>query len=293
MSVGIRIRSKLDEVREVMVGKGIRMASSCINIGGIELNYVLNGPTDAPVVCLNHCFASDHRYWDSHLSAFEGFRVLRHDARGHGESGKPLGPYTLEMMAADIVGLLDALGIDEVHICGVSMGGMIAQTMALDHPDRVASIALVNTTAQYSEKQRQSWRDRAALVWEDGMDAVRGPLLARWFSGAAAAACSPGYVYMEEMLRGFTAASFDAASAAMCGLNTMSRLPQINVPAIVIATPDDPGVSTETSKMMAEALGAPLHWLKPAQHLASLEHVESFNELMRQFLVTVLQTPRL
>ncbi len=292
MSVGIRIRSKLDEVIELMVGKGIRMASSCINIGGIELNYVLNGPTDAPVVCLNHCFASDHRYWDSHLPAFEGFRVLRHDARGHGASGKPLGPYTLEMMATDVVGLLDALEIDEVHICGVSMGGMIAQMMALDHPDRVASVALVNTTAQYSDKQRKLWRDRAALVREDGMDAVRCALLARWFSEAAAAARNPGYVYMEEMIRGFTVAGFDAASAAMCGLNTMSRLQNIKAPAIVIATPDDPGVPTETSKKMAASLGAPLHWLEPAQHLASLEHVERFNDLMREFLAKVLEAPR-
>ena len=116
--------------------------------------------------------------------------------------------------------------------------------------------------------------------------------MARWFSGVAAANRCPGYVYMEEMLRGFTAASFDAASAAMCGLNTMPRLPKIKAPAIVIATPDDPGVPTETSKMMAKALGAPLHWLEPAQHLASLEHVERFNELMRQFLVTVLEAPQ-
>ena len=167
------------------------MASSRIEIDGITLNYAISGPAAAPVVCLNHCFASDHRYWDPHLPAFEGFRVLRHDARGHGESGKPPGPYSLEMMAGDVVGLLDALDIEQVHICGVSMGGMIAQTVALDHPDRVASIALVNTTSEYSDDQLQAWRDRAALVLRDGMEAVREPLLARWLTAEAAAASSP------------------------------------------------------------------------------------------------------
>ena len=260
------------------------MASSRIEIDGITLNYAISGPAAAPVVCLNHCFASDYRYWDPHLPAFEGFRVLRHDARGHGESGKPPGPYSLEMMAGDVVGLLDALDIEQVHICGVSMGGMIAQTVALDHPDRVASIALVNTTSEYSDDQLQAWRDRAALVLRDGMEAVREPLLARWLTAEAAAASSPGYVYMAEMIGRFSAASFDAASAAMCGLNTMPRLPEVKVPSIVIATPDDPGAPTETSKKMAEMLGAPLHWLEPAQHLASLEHVERFNGLMRDFL---------
>lgn len=267
-----------------MVGKGLPMASSRIDIGGITLNYALSGPSDAPVVCLNHCFASDHRYWDVHLSAFEGFRVLRHDARGHGESGKPPGPYSLEMMAGDVIGLLDRLDIERVHLCGVSMGGMIAQTVALDHPGRVASLALVNTTSEYSDDQLQAWRDRAALVLRDGMEAVREPLMARWLTANAAAARSPGYVYMDEAIGRFTPASFDAASAAMCGLNTTSRLSEIEVPSIVIATPDDPGVPTETSRKMAETLGAPLHWLEPAQHLASLEHVDRFNGLMRDFL---------
>jgi len=263
------------------------MTSSRIEIGDIVLNYALSGPADAPVVCLNHCFASDHRYWDFHLPAFEGYRVLRHDARGHGASDKPPGPYALEMMAGDVIGLLDALDIEQVHMCGVSMGGMIAQTVALDYPARVASIALINTTSEYSDDQVQAWRDRAALVLRDGIEAVQAPLMERWLSPQAAAARSPGYVYMEGMIGRFTPASFAAASAAMCGLNTMPRLPEIKVPSVVIATPDDPGVPTETSKKMARMLGAPLHWLAPAQHLASLEHIERFNGLMRDFLAEV------
>jgi len=213
--------------------------------------------------------------------------VLRHDARGHGESGKPPGPYSLEMMAGDLAALLDALGIERVHLCGVSMGGMISQTMAIDHPDRVASLALVNTTSEYSDDQLQAWRDRAAQVLRDGMDAVREGLMARWLTPEAAADRSAGYVYMEEAISRFSAQSFDAASAAMCGLNTTPRLSEITVPSMVIATPDDPGVPTETSEKMARILGAPLHWLESARHLASLEHVERFNTLMRDFLAEV------
>lgn len=260
------------------------MGPKRIQVGEIALNYALSGPADAPVVCLNHCFASDHRYWDGHLPAFDGFRVLRHDARGHGDSDAPPGPYSLEMMAGDVLGLLDALEIDKVHLCGVSMGGMIAQTVAIGHPGRVASLALVNTTSEYSEDQLQAWRDRAELVARDGMEAVRQPLMERWLTLEAAAARSPGYVFMEGAISRFTAESFIAASAAMCGLNTTAGLSGLTMPSIVIATPDDPGVPTETSKMMARTLEAPLHWLEPAKHLASLEHVERFNGLMREFL---------
>ena len=270
-----------------MVEKGGRMTSGRMDVGDFEVAYTLEGPTGAPVVSLNHCFASDRGYWEPHLPAFAGFRVLRHDARGHGESNRPPGPYSLPMMAGDLVGLLDALGIDRVHICGVSMGGMISQTVALDYPGRVASLALVNTTSEYTDDQLQAWRDRAALVRREGMGAVRDGLMARWLTAEAATARSAGYRYMEGAFARFTPEGFDAASAAMCGLYTTPRLSEIKVPSIVIATPDDPGVPTETSEKMARILGAPLHWLEPAQHLASLEHVERFNGLMSDFLAGV------
>ena len=184
---------------------------------------------------------------------------------------------------------MEALEIEQVHLCGVSMGGMISQTVALDYPDRVASLALVNTTSEYTEDQRQAWRDRSNLVLREGMEVVGTPLMDRWLTEAAALARSPAYVYMEGVIARFPAESFAAASAAMCGLYTTPRLLEIQVPTIVIATPDDPGVPTATSELMARTLGAPLHWLEPAHHLASLEHVERFNKLMRDFLAVAFR----
>lgn len=256
-----------------------------IKVGEIELHYALSGPENAPVVCLNHCFAADHRYWDHHMSAFDGFRVLRHDARGHGESGAPPGPYSLEMMATDLTTLLDALGITKVHLCGVSMGGMIAQTVALRAPARVSSLALINTISEYTPAQIEVWRDRAALVMREGIQAVQVPLMARWFSDEAAAKHLPGYVYMAEMLSRFAPESFAAVSAAVCGLNTTKSLANLRMPSLVVATPDDPGVPTASSQRMADMLDIEPYWLEPARHLATLEHPETFNRLIREFLV--------
>ena len=109
-------------------------------IGDVEIAYAFDGPTNAPIVMLSHCFCADHRFWRPHLPACEEFRVLRYDTRGHGASGRPPGPCSLDMLARDVIGLLDALGIDEVHFAGVSMGGMIGQTVALSHPERLARI---------------------------------------------------------------------------------------------------------------------------------------------------------
>lgn len=255
-----------------------------IRVGNIDLQYALSGPADAPVVCLNHCFAADHRYWDHHLSAFNGFRVLRHDARGHGESSAPPGPYSLEMMANDLIGLLDALDIAKVHLCGVSMGGMIAQTAALNAPARVSSLALINTISEYTSDQIQVWQDRAALVMREGIQAVQAPLMARWFTDEAAAQRLPGYVYMAETLSRFAPESFAAVSTAVCGLNTTERLAELQMPSLVVATPDDPGVPTASSQKMADMLGVKPCWLEPARHLATLEHPETFNRLIRDFL---------
>jgi 3-oxoadipate enol-lactonase len=264
------------------------MATGRINTGAIEMFYDQSGPEDAPVVCLNHCFGADHRYWDHHLAAFGGFRVLRYDTRGHGQSDAPAGHYSLSMIASDIAGLLDALKIDRVHFCGVSMGGMIAQTLALEHPDRLVSLMLVNTTCEYTDAQRVLWRDRADMALSDGIEAVHAVLMDRWFTQDAAASRLPGYVYMEETFRRFKPSSFDSVIEAMRGLDTVARLPGINVPTMVVATPDDPGAPTEVSKKMAAAIpGAELHWLEPARHLATLEHPERFNALARGFLARV------
>ena len=261
------------------------MSASRIRVGDIELNYSLTGPATAPVVCLNHCFSGDHRYWDHHLPAFEGFRVLRHDARGHGESDKPPGPYTLAMMADDLLGLLDGLSIDRVHLCGVSMGGMISQTLAIAAPERVASLALVNTTCEYDAEQVQGWRDRAALVDREGVAPLFDMLMTRWFTEDAAARRTPGYRYMEACLRRFEPKAFTAVSAAISDLNTASGLATLTMPRIVIATKDDPGVPTAMSELMARELGVAPQWIGPAQHLATLEHPDRFNRMIRTFLL--------
>jgi len=263
------------------------MARNRIRVGSTELAYRLSGPPGAPVVCLNHCFAADHRYWDHHLSAFEDFRVLRHDARGHGESDAPAGPYSLAMMAGDLIGLLDALEIERVNLCGVSMGGMISQTAAIACPERVASLALVNTTSEYTEEQVRAWRDRVDLVLREGIEPVCAPLMARWFTENAADKRPPGYVYMEERISQMAPNSFTAVIEAMCGLDTTEGLASLAIPSIVIATKDDPGVPTASSEKMARRLGVKPHWIGPARHLATLEHPETFNELIRRFLLNV------
>ena len=256
-----------------------------IDAGGVRMAFELTGPEDAPVACLHHCFGSDLHYWDPHLPAFEGFRVLRYDTRGHGNSDMAPGPWSLETLAGDVAGLLDALGIERVHFCGVSLGGQIAQTFALDFPERAASLVLVNTACEYAEDQVALWRERARTVLEEGVEPLRAALMARWFTDEAAERRTPGYRYMEDALRRFAPRSFAAAAEAMCRLDTAPRLPRIAAPTLVIGSPEDPGVPREVTEKMAHLIpNAALEWLIPARHLSSLEHPGRFNALVRDFL---------
>ena len=264
------------------------MTTRIARIGDADTAYEITGPTDGPVVLLSHCFSADHRFWDAHLPACEGFRVLRYDTRGHGTSGRPAGPYTLGMLAGDVIGLLDTLAIERVHFAGVSMGGMIGQTIALDYSSRLASLALINTTPIYSDEQRIAWRERAAIVMNDGIEVVLEDLMRRWFTDKAIANNIAGYRYMRDVVCRFAPTSFDAITAAMCELDTLHRLAEITVPTLVVAAPDDPGVPAQLSSTLAREIPhATLHWLTPARHLATLEHVETFNTILRTHLMAV------
>lgn len=254
-------------------------------LGDIEIAYVESGPNEAPTVIMGHCFCSDHRFWDPHLPACDGFRTIRFDTRGHGASGRTDGPYSLSGLARDVLGLMDHLKLEQTHYVGVSMGGMIGQTLAIEHPGRLHSLALVNTTPRYSEAQRDLWRVRAEGVLADGIEPIHSDLLYRWFTDAAVSERRPEVQYISDALTRFDPRSFASVTAAMCELDTVQRLGDIDVPTLVVAAPDDPGVPKDLSELLANSIpGAVLHWLHPARHLASLEHVETFNALLRAHL---------
>lgn len=254
-------------------------------VGDIEIAYADDGPRAAPAVLMGHCFCADRRFWDPHLAACEGFRAIRFDTRGHGQSGRSEGPYSLTQLAADVVSLMDHLQLPETHYVGVSMGGMIGQTLAIEHPNRLLSLTLLNTTPKYSEAQRDLWRERANAVLAEGIEPIHSDLMRRWFTDEALAADLAGAQYIAEVVREFDRRSFASVTAAMCELDTVDCLTAITVPTLVVAAPDDPGVPREVSEILADRIpDASLHWLQPARHLASLEHPDVFNKLLRAHL---------
>ena len=154
-----------------------------ISVNGISVNYTLEGPEGAPVVTMSHSLATDLGMWDPTVSALKGrWRVLRYDTRGHGGTDAPQGAYTLAGLADDAAALLKALGIGATHWVGLSMGGMIGQTLALSSPGLFHSLTLCDTSSRVPADAKPLWQERIRTAETQGMEPLVEPTLQRWFT---------------------------------------------------------------------------------------------------------------
>ncbi|WP_102818489.1 alpha/beta fold hydrolase, partial [Pseudomonas syringae] len=155
-----------------------------------ELNYLLEGPAGKPVLVLSNSLGTDLHMWDNQIAAFTGhFQVLRYDTRGHGKSVVSEGTYSIEQNGRDVLVLLDALSIDKAFFCGLSMGGLIGQWLAINASERLQRVVLCNTAAKIGNPD--IWNPRIDTVLRDGqaaMVALRDASVARWFTPAFALA---------------------------------------------------------------------------------------------------------
>ena len=135
---------------------------------GTRLRYQLEGPEDAPVIVLSNSIATTSAMWDQTVPVMaRDLRVLRYDTRGHGGSDAPAGAYSMARLGRDVVELLDELGIDRAHFCGLSLGGMIGQWLAVHAPDRVDRLILANTSAHLGPSGQWDARIASLLSGED------------------------------------------------------------------------------------------------------------------------------
>ena len=152
-----------------------------IRSNGIELNYTVEG--SGPWVAMSHSLACDSSMWDEQAALLRrNYKVLRFDTRGHGRSDAPSGEYTLDMLAYDVHGLLQGLGVERCHWIGLSMGGMIGQAFALKFPAMFASLVLADTTSRYGPEALPIWQGRIKTAQEKGMEALVETTLQRWFT---------------------------------------------------------------------------------------------------------------
>ena len=255
-----------------------------LQANGIEINYALEGR--GPVVTMSHSLGCHLGMWDEQARALrDRYTVLRYDTRGHGQSSAPAGAYTLEMLAADLKGLLDGLGIEATHVVGLSMGGMIGQVFALAHPAMVQSLVLCDTTSRYPAGAAALWQERIRTAETQGMEPLVEGTLGRWFTAPFRDRRKDVVERVGAMIRATPPRGYAGCCHALPKIDVTRRLGEIRCPALVIVGEEDPGTPVDMAREIHAALsGSELAILRSASHLSNVEQPEEFNRVLSAFL---------
>jgi 3-oxoadipate enol-lactonase len=257
-----------------------------LTANGISVNYTLDGPAGAPVVTLSHSLAADLTMWDPQLKALTAkYRVLRYDTRGHGGSDAPAGAYTLAQLAEDAKVLLAALGIARTHWVGLSMGGMIGQTLALSSPGLFLSLALCDTSSRIPAEAKPLWQERIQTAQTQGMEPLVEPTIGRWFTAPFREARKDVVDPVRARIRTTNPQGYAGCCAAIAGLDLTDRLAAIKIPTLIVVGEEDQGTPVAASRaIQAQIAGSQLEIIKSAAHLSNLEQPEEFTRILTTFL---------
>jgi len=247
------------------------------------LYYEVEG--EGPWLTLSHSLACDLNMWDPQMELLtKHFKVLRFDTRGHGKSKVPNPPYTLDELAIDVAELFIELGIQRTHWMGLSMGGMIGQTMILKWPQLFLSIVLADTTSRRPDNAVQMWADRAKIAREQGMQGLLESTLTRWFTQSYIAENSPKIQKIAQGILATPVAGFDGCSSAIAHINTFDRLNEIQCPTMIVVGIEDHGTPPEMAKKIhSQIKDSVVHIIPNASHISNVEQTEIFNQHLIDF----------
>jgi 3-oxoadipate enol-lactonase len=224
--------------------------------------------------------------WEPQMKPLEAdFRVLRYDIRGHGKSETPSGAYSLDLLSEDAVALLDALEIEKVHWVGLSLGGMIGQCLALNHPRRLQSLALCDTAAAIAPEAQPLWEERIDAVRENGLAPQLEPTMERWFTPFFLHSNSSMLEVIRKEFLATPAQGYLGCIHAIRELDCLGKLSRIKIPTLIMVGEEDPGTPVSASEAMHQVIPhSKLVVIPSARHLSNVEQPKVFNEILSMFL---------
>jgi 3-oxoadipate enol-lactonase len=254
-----------------------------INSHGCPINVQVEGPKDAPALLLSNSLGTDLHMWDPQVPAFtKHFRLVRYDRRGHGRSGAPRGPYSMELLGKDVLAILDGLGIQKANWCGLSMGGMVGMWLGANAPERLERIVLSNTGPYYADKQ--SWTDRMALVMERGVDAIVEGTMQRWFTPEFRQNNPDMVARLSEIMRTTPKDGYVGCCAAVRDMDHRDLLARIPVPTLIVCGRHDPATTVEMGEYMRERIPNSEMTILEAAHVSNIEQPQAFTDAVVGFL---------
>lgn len=234
-----------------------------------------------PVWAWVNSLGSDLRIWDSVIQRLPG-RHLRHDLRGHGLSSAPPGPYSIAGLAADLEAVLEHAAAEEVILAGISIGGLISLRAALDAPQRLRALAVLDSGARIGS--HEFWNDRIGKIRAGGLSSVAGGVSRRWFSPAYPEREPAAFEGYTNMLRRTPLEGYLGACAALRDEDLTPRLPEVQLPTLVLCGTEDGATPPELSRALADGLPrAEYREIPAAGHLPPLEQPDETSRLLKEF----------
>ncbi|PTQ70813.1 3-oxoadipate enol-lactonase [Celeribacter persicus] len=261
-----------------------------IDLGDITLNVEESGPGNGAPVIFAHALGTNLHLWDEVLPHLpEGLRLIRYDLRGHGLSDAPKGPYAMGTLVRDTERLLDHLGVKDAVFVGISIGGLIAQGLAVKRLDQVRALVLSNTAAKIGA--RSLWDKRIAEIHDKGLQSIVAPTLERWFAPGfrkTEAARRWGQSILDTPLEGYL-----GCAAAIAGTDFYTPTSGLRLSCLGIAGGYDgstpPDLVRETLSVIP---GSRFELMRRSGHLPPVDAPEDYAALLGQFLIEIAHEKR-
>ena len=255
-----------------------------IKANGISFNCQVDGREGAPWVVFSNSLMTNLSMWDEQAAALKNtFRILRYDQRGHGGTDAPAGPYSFDLLTADVVSLFDAFGIARAHFVGLSMGGMTGVALCEQHPARLDRAIACDCGPASTPQSAQQWEERIVLAKEKGMEALVEPTVGRWFVPEFLVSNKPAADKVRTMIRTTPLNGFVGCAQALSNFDLRPGLAQIRTPIRFLSGDKDAALAG-TKALNAGVPGSTLIEIPNAGHIANIENPSAFTPAIQKFL---------
>lgn len=260
------------------------MSTRLVTSDGTRIGFELTGNPEGPPLIFLHSLGSARSQWQPQVDALAAtHHMLLVDTRGHGTSDAPAGDYTLAQLATDVLELADMVGFGTFHLCGLSLGGMMGQWIAIHHGDRLRSLTLANTAAKISTVE--AWDDRATMARTQGLTPLIDAVLARWFTPNFAERDPERFTSIRGTLAATAPNGYAGCCAALRDADLRAEVPQVSARTLLIAGAHDPATPpTDLAFLHANISGSHMHLIEGASHISNIEAAEEFTAALKGHL---------
>lgn len=255
-----------------------------IDADGCQLNVEVEGPENAPALMLSNSLGTTLHMWDDQVEPFtRHFRLVRYDRRGHGRSGVPKGPYTIDLLGRDALAVMDGLGLEKVHWCGLSLGGMVGMWLGANAPARLARLILSNTTSYMAGGGL--WEERIRTALERGMAALADGILERWFTKDFRERNPAAIARMREMVLATPPVGYAACCEAIRDMDQRESIRRVAARTLIIAGRHDPATTVEAAEFMRGRIPGAALTVLDAAHISNVEQPHAYADTVLGFLL--------